>query len=333
MRFSRKVIKVELEKAKRNCEKVLDAIGEIYVGSKSKLEKILGASLAGGHVLLEDYPGVGKTLLTKLFSKAVGCDWSRIQFTPDLMPADIIGTRVWQPEKSDFRLEKGPIFSNVILADEINRATPKTQSALLEAMEERQVTIEGNIHNLSPPFFVLATQNPLEIEGTYPLPEAQLDRFLLKISLGYVDSMEKETEILKRRIKWKTDDPSKGFKSVMDRGTFLEIQKKLENSIFVHNDILEYITEIVKNTRNHSKIEVGASPRGGLALLRLSRAMALLRGREFVIPDDVKKFVEEAISHRIIISSEYRLEGTKPETLVKELVEEIEPPREFKKGD
>ncbi len=321
---------MKIEKAKKRCEEILDSIGEIFVGKQDTVKKVLCASLANGHVLFEDYPGLGKTLLTKLLSKTIGCKWKRIQFTPDLMPADIIGTRVWQPGKAEFKLEKGPIFSNVILADEINRATPKTQAALLEAMEEKQVTIEGTLHKLKSPFFVLATQNPLELEGTYPLPEAQLDRFLIKLSLGYMDKQEDEIRILKRRINWKADDPSEEVKNVMTQDNFREIQEEVENSIFVHDNILEYIVRIVRKTREHPKIEVGASPRGGLALLRLSRAMALIEGRDFVIPEDVKTFVKDALSHRVILSSEHMLEGIRADDILKEITENVEAPRKYK---
>lgn len=323
---------MKIKKAKEKCERILDSIGEIFVGKQETLKKVLCASLANGHVLFEDYPGLGKTLLTKLFSKTIGSKWKRIQFTPDLMPADIIGTRVWQPNKAEFKLEKGPIFGNVILADEVNRATPKTQSALLEAMEERQVTIEGTLHRLKSPFFVMATQNPLELEGTYPLPEAQLDRFLIKLSLGYMQSQEEETEILKRRIDWKADDPSEEVESMMTQKSFRELQEEVENSIFVHDNILKYIVKIVRRTREHPKIEVGASPRGGLALLRLSRSMALIEGRDFVVPEDVKTFVKDALSHRVILSSEHMLEGIEAKDILKEITENVKAPRKYKSG-
>ncbi|KXA88820.1 magnesium chelatase [candidate division MSBL1 archaeon SCGC-AAA259B11] len=323
---------MQIEEFKKNCEEIVKAIGNIFVGDEPALRKILCASLVNGHVLFEDYPGLGKTLLTKIFAKVIGCNWKRIQFTPDLLPADIIGTRVWLSKKSEFSLEKGPIFTNVLLADEINRATPKTQSALLESMEERQVTIEGTLHRLESPFFVIATQNPLEMEGTYPLPEAQIDRFLIKLSLGYVDSIEEETKILKRRIEWKTDDPAEDIESVVTQKTFKKMQKEVENSVFVHENILNYITEIVRKTRTHSKVEVGASPRGGLALLKLSRAMALSRGRDFVTPDDVKDFAYDALTHRIILTSEQMLEGVDSEKIVEEAISEVKAPKEYKPG-
>lgn len=323
---------MKIEEAQKNSEKLIESIAEVFVGEESALRKTLCACLVNGHVLFEDNPGLGKTLLTKLFAKVIGCDWNRTQFTPDLMPADIIGTKVWLPKKSKFRFEKGPVFTNVFLADEINRATPKTQSALLEAMEENQVTVEGDLYELKPPFFVVATQNPLEMEGTYPLPEAQLDRFLLKMSLGYVEDLEQEAEILSRRIEWKCDDPTDGIESVLSRKKFRGMQEVVENSVFVHENILNYIMKIVRKTRELPEVEVGASPRGGLALLKLSRAMAVTEGRDFVTPDDVKFFTKEALSHRIIISSEELLAGMDSDEIVEESVNEVKVPKEFEPG-
>jgi len=290
--------------------------------------KLLCASLANCHVLFEDYPGLGKTLLVKTFARVVGCDWKRIQFTPDLMPADILGTKVWKSGTSSFVFEKGPIFTSFLLADEINRSPPKTQSALLEAMEERQVTIEGTTYPLRRPFFVMATQNPIELEGTYPLPEAQVDRFHLKLSAGYVNSLEKESLILKRRIDWKTDDPSNMIEPAVDTATFLEMQQIIENDIFVDQQILDYISSIVRMTRQHRIVEVGSSPRGGLALLKLSRAMAATSGRDYVIPDDIKLFARDALAHRIILNVENLLEGVSPISVVDEVMSKVEPPKE-----
>ncbi len=323
---------MDIEEAQDNCSEILDKVAEYFVGDREALEKVLCASLSNGHVLFEDNPGLGKTLLTKVFAQATGCDWKRVQFTPDLMPADIVGTRIWESKKEDFRLEKGPIFTNILLADEINRATPKTQSALLEAMEESQVTIEGERHDLESPFFVIATQNPIEMEGTYPLPEAQLDRFLLKMSLGYVDSLDEESKILERRIDWKKDDPTDDVESVISQSEFRNVQEVVEEDVFVHKNILKYIMEIVRSTREHNKVSVGSSPRGGLALLKLSRAMAVLRGRDFVTPDDVKVFTEETLSHRIILGSEYVMEGVNSREIVEECVSEVEVPKEFEPG-
>jgi len=309
---------------------VLEGLGKVYVGKRMVLRKLLAASLANGHVLFEDYPGLGKTLLAKLFARIVGCGWSRVQFTPDLMPADILGTRVFRQQQSQFVLEKGPIFTNVLLADEINRAPPKTQAGLLEAMEERQVTIEGETHKLAEPFFVIATQNPIEMEGTYPLPEAQMDRFLLKVGMGYVETLAQESLIMKRRIFWKQDDPSNLIQPVTNEATFKALQKFIEEQIYVDDKIIDYISQIVRETRRHPVVEVGASPRGGLAILKVARAHAAITGRSFVTPDDVKMFVHDALGHRIIMKMEYVLEGSfSVDAVLNEILEQTEVPKEF----
>ena len=309
---------------------ILEGLGKVYVGKRMVLRKLLAASLANGHVLFEDYPGLGKTLLAKLYARIVGCQWSRVQFTPDLMPADILGTRVWKAQQSQFALERGPIFTNVLLADEINRAPPKTQSGLLEAMEERQVTIEGETHKLAEPFFVIATQNPIEMEGTYPLPEAQMDRFLLKMSMGYVETLAQESLIMKRRIFWKQDDPSGLIQPITNEVTFRSLQRFIEEQIYVDDKIIDYISQIIRETRKHPVVEVGASPRGGLALLKVARAHAAITGRSFVTPDDVKMFVHDALGHRIIMKMEYVLEGSfSVDAILNEILEQTEVPKEF----
>ncbi len=309
---------------------ILEGLGQVYVGKRVVLRKMLAASLANGHVLFEDYPGLGKTLLAKLFAKITGCQMKRIQFTPDLMPADILGTKVYRQERGVFELEKGPIFTNVLLADEINRSPPKTQAGLLEAMEERQVTIEGETHSLEKPFFVIATQNPIEMEGTYPLPEAQLDRFLLKMNMGYVETLSQESLILKRRIYWKRDDPTQLVKPVTNQQTFKRLQEFIEEKIYVDDKIIDYISEIVRETRRHPVVEVGASPRGGLALLKVARAHAAINGRTFVTPDDVKMFVHEALGHRCIMKMEYVLEGSfSVEAVLNEILDQVEVPKDF----
>ncbi|MBC8521795.1 MAG: MoxR family ATPase [Candidatus Syntrophoarchaeum sp.] len=319
----------EIEKAKDVCEEIIEAVGNIYVGDRLLLKKLLAAGAANGHVLFEDYPGLGKTLLAKAFARAIGCEYSRIQFTPDLLPADIVGAKVWR-EKDLFELEKGPIFADIILADEINRAPPKTQSALLEAMEEKQVTIEGETHSLGNPFIVIATQNPIEQEGTYPLPEAQLDRFLLKLSTGYPASIGEENKILSRRISWKQDDPTAELKPAITREGFRELQKLVETQIYVDDCILDYISKIVRVTREKPQVEIGSSPRGGIALLKVSRAIALINGRDFVTPDDVKLFIKDALSHRIILDMEYTLEGLKAGDVIEEVIQAIPVPKDFK---
>jgi MoxR-like ATPase len=317
-------------KFKELSNSVLDAVGDVFVGDQLILRKQICAALANGHVLFEDYPGLGKTLLAKVFAKITGCDWRRIQFTPDLMPADIVGTRVWKGASSEFVLERGPIFTNILLADEINRSPPKTQSALLEAMEERQVTIEGSTQKLGTPFFVIATQNPIEMEGTFPLPEAQVDRFLLKMSTGYVKTLELESEILKRRIKWETDDPMDNIEPAIKPRDFIEMQNHVETEIYIDDQVLEYISKIVRSTREHPAVEVGSSPRGGLALLKLSRAHAALVGRDFVTPDDVKMFTKEALCHRIIVKMEYAFESNvSAESIIEEVLSKTEAPKSF----
>lgn len=321
---------MRVEKVKEISSDILDVVNKFFVGNRPMLRKLLAASLANGHILFEDYPGLGKTLLAKIFAKVTGCMWKRIQFTPDLMPADIIGTRVWRMRESKFVLERGPVFTNMLLADEINRSPPKTQSALLEAMEERQVTIEGETHRLTAPFFVIATQNPIELEGTYPLPEAQMDRFLLKLSMGYVSTLEEESLILKRRISWRRDDPTILMEGVTDQKTFVEMQRFIEEGMYIDDQIIDYISEIVRLTRRHPVVEVGASPRGGLALMKVSRAHAAISGRDFVTPDDVKMFVVDALGHRMIMKMEYAIEGTfSADAIIDEILGKVEVPKQF----
>jgi len=322
--------KMNVEKVKETSSEILDTVSSFFVGNRLMLRKLLAAGLANGHILFEDYPGLGKTLLAKTFAKVTGCVWKRIQFTPDLMPADIIGTRVWRMRESKFVLERGPVFTNILLADEINRSPPKTQSALLEAMEERQVTIEGETHRLSAPFLVIATQNPIELEGTYPLPEAQMDRFLLKLSMGYVETREEENMILKRRISWRRDDPTHLMEAVTDQKTFVEMQRFIEEEMYVDDQIIDYISEIVRLTRTHPVVEVGASPRGGLALMKVARAHAAISGRDFVTPDDVKMFALDALGHRMIMKMEYAIEGTfSAGAIIDEILGKVEVPKQF----
>lgn len=318
-----------INEGQNKSEKIIEAIEHIFVGENNLLQKVLACGLANGHLLFEDYPGLGKTLLCKAFANVIGCDSKRVQFTPDLLPADITGMSIWKHKNNEFELMKGPVFTHVLLADEINRSPPKTQSALLECMEERQVTIEGITHKLSAPFFVLATQNPIEQEGTYPLPEAQMDRFLIKLSTGYTNSLSDEVKILSRRIDWKVDDPTDNIIPIMTRSEFVQLQTLVEESVYVDHCILEYISKIVRATRNHGMVEVGSSPRGGLALLKLSRAMALIQGRDFVTPDDVKSFSNDALNHRILLKIEYSLEDVDKNKIITEIVKKIKPPTDF----
>ncbi len=315
-----------LEGARTSCEQIIDRVAEAFVGNRLLLRKLLAAALANGHVLFEDYPGLGKTLLAKVFARAIGGDTKRVQFTPDLLPSDILGMNVWRQNDGTFQMMRGPVFTNVLLADEINRAPPKSQSALLEAMEERQVTIDGVTLGLDFPFMVIATQNPIEQEGTYPLPEAQLDRFLLKLSTGYPASPELENDILLRRISWQKDDPTTDIEPVFDVGRFVELQQFVEQGVYTDLAIVDYITQLVRRSREHPRVAVGVSPRGALALLRASRGMALIHGRDFVVPDDVKMLVPDVLAHRVILNIEDTLEGIRGDSVIEEILQEVPAP-------
>ncbi len=282
-------------------QRIIAEVGQAIVGKEQLLEQIMATILAEGHILLEDYPGLAKTLIANSFATALGLDFKRIQFTPDLLPSDITGGYIFNRSTNKFELHKGPIFANIILADEINRASPKTQSALLEAMQEQQVTLEGETMPLPKPFIVIATQNPIEYEGTFPLPEAQLDRFLVKLAVGY-PSLDEEQEILHRRRARKQD----GFNlnQVTHVDELLAMRRTLEE-VFVDPDMERYIAELVHETRQDSRVLVGSSPRGSLALLKLARSRAALDRRSFVLPDDIKGFLEAALSHRLILKPDY----------------------------
>ncbi len=306
---------------------IIDAISSVYIGNEVVIRKTLAAALVNGNVLFEDYPGLGKTLLAKAFGRVLGLKYTRVQFTPDLLPADILGTKVWRQNLGTFELIKGPVFTHVLLADEINRAPPKTQSALLEAMEERQVTIEGETFPLERPFFVIATQNPIEFEGTYPLPEAQLDRFLLRLRVGYPRSEEDELAILEARLSWRKDDPTVDLKPVIDRETFVRMQDLVETGVYVSRDVLRYIVNLVRNARADSRVEAGPSPRGGIALMKVAKANALLEGRDFVLPDDVKAYALDALAHRIVVKAEYSFEGVTGEEVVEEALKKTPVPK------
>lgn len=282
-------------------KKILDEVERAVVGKRPILEKILVAALSGGHVLLEDYPGLGKTLMARSFAATLGLDFKRIQFTPDLLPADITGGYFFNRGNSQFELRQGPIFTNILLADEINRASPKTQSALLEAMQEYQVTLEGETFRLPRPFLVIATQNPIEYEGTFPLPEAQLDRFIIKLSVGY-PSQQEEQEILQRRQERQKEEVE--LQKVVQQGQFETMRQTIE-TVYIEPDLERYIVQLVAETRRDRRVAVGASPRASLALLKLSRAQAALRGRDFVLPDDIKSFVHPVLVHRLLLQPEY----------------------------
>lgn len=317
------------DKAKNSCDKIVKQILSVYVGDELSIKKILAASLANGHILFEDNPGLGKTLLAKTLALSLDCDFSRVQCTPDLLPADILGTKIWRPVNGSFELLKGPVFTNVLLVDEINRSPPKTQSAVLEAMEERQITIEGETHRCEEPFFLMATQNPIEYEGTYPLPEAQIDRFMFKLSTGYPRTIDEERLIIKRRIGWKKDDPTRDLKPAVSAEEFRDLQKLVENDIYVDDVVIQYISEIVRKTREHQQVEVGSSPRGSLALLKASRALALMNGRDFVTPDDIKTIAVDALAHRLILKVEDTMRRVEERKIVKEILDATNVPKDF----
>ena len=293
------------------------------MGKESVLRKVLVGVLANSHILVEDYPGLAKTVIAKSLAATLGCTFTRVQFTPDLLPADITGTYIYNQKSAEFELRKGPIFTNVLLADEINRSPPKTQSALLEAMQERQTTLDGRTHRLENPFIVIATQNPIEFEGVYVLPEAQLDRFIMRIRIGYPDK-NSEVEILRRRLARRTDDFA--IKTVVNPTNLMEMQESVER---VHADdaVLGYITDIVRETRTHGQVEIGASPRGSIALLKLARANAALSGRDYILPDDVKMICHETLSHRIIPKAASWVRGFDPLSIIEEILRKVPVPR------
>jgi MoxR-like ATPase len=292
------------------------------VGKREALELVLIGILADGHVLLEDFPGLAKTLIARAYARVTGLEFSRIQFTPDLMPADVTGSSIYNQQRGDFEFRPGPIFANLLLADEINRAPPKTQAALLEAMQERQVTIEGTTHLLEPPFLVLATQNPIEYEGTYPLPEAQLDRFLLRIGVGY-PSRDHEWEVLERRLVRRQEEVE--LEPVIERETLLAMQRAVEQ-VQVEETLGYYMVDLVAATRKAPGVQVGASPRGSLALLKLSRCRAALAGRDFVTPDDVKEVAVPALAHRLALRPELWVQRLRSDDIVRELLEQVPTP-------
>ncbi len=282
-----------------NCSNIIAEVEKAVIGKHEVLQKMMAAFLiSGGHILLEDYPGLAKTLIANSFARVFGMEFKRIQFTPDLLPGDISGGFIYNSKNNEFILRKGPLFTQILLADEINRASPKTQSALLEAMQENQVSLEGEVMKLPDPFIVIATQNPIEYEGTFPLPEAQLDRFCIRLSIGY-PNVNEEKEILMRRCDRKNDSVS--LKPIVTSEEFLVMRNVVEG-VFVDPDIHAYIAQLILKTRQHSQIDLGASPRGSLALLKLSRAWAVINGRDFVIPDDIKTFAQPALCHRIILN-------------------------------
>ena len=314
---------MELPEVQRLSSQVLDEVERAIVGKRDALELVLLGFLADGHVLLEDYPGLAKTLAARSFAQVLGIRFARIQFTPDLMPSDVTGSSIWNQRDGDFEFRPGPIFTNLLLSDEINRAPPKTQAALLEAMQERQVTIEGETHALEPPFLVIATQNPIEYEGTYPLPEAQLDRFLLRTAFGY-PSREGEIDVLARRLERSSDDVV--LRELVDRETLVAMQDSIE-TVYVAPSVQGYCVDLVAATRGSTSTAVGSSPRGSLALLKLARCRAALAGRDYVLPDDVKAVGVPALAHRLVLRPELWVQRVSAEDVVREVLDSVPTPR------
>jgi MoxR-like ATPase len=313
---------MDLSEVGTRCNRILDQVERAVVGKRDALELLLLGLLADGNVLIEDFPGLAKTLMARSFAQSTSLNFSRIQFTPDLMPSDVTGSSIYNQRDAVFQFRAGPIFANLLLADEINRAPPKTQAALLEAMQERQVTTEGETRPLERPFIVLATQNPIEYEGTYPLPEAQLDRFLLRMSVGY-PSREDEWQMLAQRAERRHDEVE--LAPVVDRESLLEMQQAVEG-VHVSEAVGLYIVDVVTATRNSPSVQVGASPRGSLALLKLSRARAALQGRDFVTPDDVKAIAVPALAHRLTLRPELWVQRVSADDIVRERLETVPTP-------
>jgi len=301
--------------------RLIENIETVIVGKRDVVELTVAGFLSGGHVLIEDIPGVGKTMLARTLAKSLGGSFKRVQFTPDLLPADVTGTTIYNQATGEFTFREGPAFANVVVADEINRATPKSQSALLECMEEFTVTVDGVVHELPRPFFVLATENPIEYEGTYQLPEAQLDRFMMRVTIGY-PAHEDEVEILTRQIK---RHPIQDVEPIFDPDQAAALQVAVRD-VFIEDSLKDYIVTIVNRTREHPDLELGASPCGSLALMRCSQALAAISGREYVIPDDIKRVAVPALGHRVILKAEQRAQGLPPGQIVDEVLRAVKAP-------
>ncbi|WP_421811423.1 AAA family ATPase [Flagellimonas sp.] len=317
--------RVPLQELKNTVEEIKKELSTIIVGQKDFIELLIISILADGHALIEGVPGIAKTVTAKLFAKTLKTEFSRIQFTPDLMPSDILGTSVFNTKTTEFEFKKGPIFSNIILIDEINRAPAKTQAALFETMEERQATVDGTTYKMGQPFMVLATQNPIEQEGTYALPEAQLDRFLFKIKVDY-PSVEEEIIILQNHHERKGEKPQDQIKAVLTPKKLLEFKKNI-HEVVVEQKILDYIANIITQTRNHPHLYLGASPRASIATLTAAKAFAAISGRDFVTPEDVKKALVPVLNHRVILTPEREMEGMTTENVVSMIMESVEIPR------
>ena len=308
--------------------RIIDNIAKVIVGKTSVIEQALATLIAEGHILIEDVPGVGKTMLAKSVATSIGCSFKRIQFTPDLLPSDVTGISVYNQQKGEFEFREGPIMAEVVLADEINRATPKTQSALLEAMEEHQVTVDGVTHYLQSPFLVMATQNPIEYEGTFPLPEAQLDRFLMRISLGYPEFME-EMAIIEQQ---EQAHPIESLQPVATPEEVMSLQQAAK-SIYVDQLVRQYIVSLTEATRRHREVSLGASPRASLGLFRSARALALVRDRDYVIPDDIKQLASSVIAHRLVLSPSARMRGVQNADVVNDLLSNVSVPGATRTGN
>jgi len=317
--------RIDLSKLKEAVVKIKEQLAKVIVGQEEFIELLLVSLLADGHVLIEGVPGVAKTVTAKLLAKTIATDYSRIQFTPDLMPSDVLGTSILNMKTSDFEFKKGPIFSNIVLIDEINRAPAKTQAALFEAMEEKQITMDGTQYKMNPPFMVLATQNPIEQEGTYALPEAQLDRFLFKINVGY-PNLEEEIKIIEAHNERKGALPQSKVAAVLTESDLLEYRSKVFE-VLVEEKIIKYIAQLISNTRNNAHLYLGGSPRASIAVLMASKAFAAINGRDFVIPEDVKKSIYPVLRHRIILTPEREMEGMTADKVIEMIVQTVEVPR------
>jgi len=312
---------MEIAQVTAAAKKFIESIETVIVGKRDVVELTVAGFLSGGHILIEDIPGVGKTMLARTLAKTVGGSFKRVQFTPDLLPADVTGTTIFNQATGEFRFREGPVFANVVVADEINRATPKSQAALLECMEESTVTADGVAHELPRPFFVLATENPIEYEGTYQLPEAQLDRFIMRVTIGY-PAPDDEVEILTRQIK---RHPIQDVEPVFDPEQATALQSAVRD-VFLEESLKSYIVAIVSRTREHPDLELGASPRGSLAIMRCSQALAAIEGRDYVIPDDIKRVAVPALGHRVILKPEQRAQGLSPARIIDEVLKAVPAP-------
>lgn len=313
---------MSLHNIKESADKIKENIEKVLVGKGEVIDLVLTSLFAGGHVLLEDVPGTGKTVLAKSLAKSVNTDFKRIQFTPDLLPSDVTGLNYYNQKQGEFVFREGPVFTNIILADEINRATPRTQSSLLECMEEKQVTIDGNTYQMQNPFFVIATQNPIETVGTFPLPEAQLDRFIMKLKVGYPD-VSQESKMLERFI---NNNPLGELQAVIDKNEIVDIMNQIKN-VFVHPQNMQYIVNIVNSTRNNENIVAGVSPRGSIALMRAAQSYAAIKGRDYVTPEDIKYLSVFVLSHRIVVRSSYDTNKSN-EDYIEMLINSVEAPTE-----